>query len=84
MSDSVLITGAAGFIGSHLARTLVRAGRRVVGIDNLDPFYPAEWKLRNVADLTPDRFTLVRADITAPGLDAIVAAHRPAIVFHLA
>jgi UDP-glucuronate 4-epimerase len=49
----VLVTGAAGFIGSHLAEALVRRGDEVVGIDNFDPFYPREVKERNLAELGP-------------------------------
>ena len=40
----VLITGAAGFIGSHLVEALVRRGDEVIGIDNFDPFYPRSMK----------------------------------------
>ena len=45
----VLLTGAAGFIGSHLAEHLLRRGDEVVGIDNFDPFYPRAVKERNLA-----------------------------------
>ena len=44
----VLLTGAAGFIGSHLAEHLLRRGDEVVGIDNFDPFYPRSIKERNL------------------------------------
>jgi UDP-glucuronate 4-epimerase len=47
----VLVTGAAGFIGSHLAETLIRRGDQVVGVDNFDPSYPRETKQRNLANL---------------------------------
>jgi UDP-glucuronate 4-epimerase len=45
----VLVTGAAGFIGSHLVEALVRRGDEVIGIDNFDPFYARETKERNLA-----------------------------------
>lgn len=45
---SIVVTGAAGFIGSHVCEALVRAGRRVVGVDNFDPFYPESIKRRNL------------------------------------
>lgn len=66
---AVLVTGAAGFIGSHVCEALVRRGDRVVGLDNFDPFYSAEIKTRNIggvertAAACAGSFTLVRADI---------------------
>ena len=45
----VLLTGAAGFIGSHVAEHLLRRGDEVVGLDNFDPFYPRAVKERNLA-----------------------------------
>ncbi|HEU4473231.1 MAG TPA: NAD-dependent epimerase/dehydratase family protein [Gemmatimonadales bacterium] len=47
----VLVTGAAGFIGSHLVEALARQGHEIVGIDNFDPFYPREMKERNLAEM---------------------------------
>ena len=42
-AETVLVTGAAGFIGSHTVEALLARGSRVVGVDNFDPFYsPAE------------------------------------------
>jgi UDP-glucuronate 4-epimerase len=49
----VLVTGAAGFIGSHVVEALVRRGDEVLGIDNFDPFYPRAVKERNLAELGP-------------------------------
>jgi nucleoside-diphosphate-sugar epimerase len=48
---TVLVTGCAGFIGSHLAGRLLETGEDVVGIDNFDPYYPKELKLRNLESL---------------------------------
>jgi UDP-glucuronate 4-epimerase len=61
---SVLVTGAAGFIGSHVCEALVAQGRTVVGYDNFDPFYDRALKERNLAGLkaAPD-FALVEGDI---------------------
>jgi UDP-glucuronate 4-epimerase len=47
----VLVTGAAGFIGSHLVEALAAQGDEVVGIDNFDSFYPRAMKERNLADV---------------------------------
>jgi UDP-glucuronate 4-epimerase len=59
-----IITGAAGFIGSHLCETLLRAGHDVVGVDIFDDFYDPAVKRRNIATcIEHGRFTLVEADI---------------------
>jgi UDP-glucuronate 4-epimerase len=60
----VLVTGAAGFIGSHLVDALLTGGWRVTGLDNFDPFYDPSIKERNIAaHLADPRYTLVRADL---------------------
>ena len=63
-SKRVLVTGAAGFIGSHVSERLLGNGHRVIGLDSFDPFYPEVQKRRNLATLTAsDRFELIRGDI---------------------
>lgn len=47
----VLVTGAAGFIGSHVVEALARQGDEVIGIDNFDPFYPRAMKEQNLAQV---------------------------------
>jgi UDP-glucuronate 4-epimerase len=60
----VLITGAAGFIGSHLSERLLAGGWDVVGVDNFDDFYDPEIKRRNIMKcLENSRFRLIEADI---------------------
>jgi len=79
----ILLTGAAGFIGSHLAEALLSRGDEVVGIDNFDPFYPRAVKLRNLAAARGSgRFELHERDLRAPGLDALL--DRDTVVVHLA
>ncbi|MCI4671327.1 MAG: GDP-mannose 4,6-dehydratase [Bacteroidia bacterium] len=60
----VLITGGAGFIGSHLADSLLEDGYRVSVLDNLDPYYPVELKRINVSqhESNPD-YTFIEGDI---------------------
>lgn len=83
---SILVTGAAGFIGSHLSEALVARGDCVVGIDNLDPYYDPAIKRRNVAGLLAgERFTLIEGDICDPeALQAAFAAGDVIGVIHLA
>ncbi|MGH7459185.1 MAG: SDR family NAD(P)-dependent oxidoreductase [Longimicrobiaceae bacterium] len=61
---TVLITGGAGFIGSHLCERLAGRGVSVIALDNFDPFYPVEVKRKNLAGLAlRENFRLVEADI---------------------
>jgi UDP-glucuronate 4-epimerase len=61
---NILITGAAGFIGSHLCERLVHQGAAVVGLDNFDPFYDTAIKRDNLAALSASPcFKLIEGDI---------------------
>jgi UDP-glucuronate 4-epimerase len=81
----VLVTGAAGFIGSHLSERLIARGDEVVGLDNFDAFYPRAVKERNLAALLASpRFSLVEGDVRAPDDLARAFATRPDAVVHLA
>ena len=82
----IIVTGAAGFIGSHLAERLCARGDDVVGFDNFDPFYPRAVKERGLAALmTNRRFSLVEGDLRAPDdLARAFAGPPPDAVIHLA
>jgi UDP-glucuronate 4-epimerase len=83
---TLLLTGGAGFIGSHLAEALLRRGARLAILDRLDEFYSPEWKRANLADLhRAGHFEFVPADICDLGaLRAAFEKTRPAAVIHLA
>ena len=83
--NRVLVTGAAGFIGSTLVERLLVEGREVVGLDSFDSYYPEEQKLRNLAaSLDHGRFDLVRGDIRDAEAVARVFARDFDGVVHLA
>ena len=61
---TTLVTGAAGFIGSHLCERLVEEGHHVIGLDNFNDFYDPEIKKRNISGLLDNpNFTLIPGDI---------------------
>jgi UDP-glucuronate 4-epimerase len=82
----VLVTGAAGFIGFHFAERLLREGRAVIGLDNLNPYYDVALKEARLQRLEAhNRFRFARLDLTQ-GLEvrSLVETARPAVVVNLA
>src|SRR5262249_44490618 len=78
-----LVTGAAGFIGSHLCERLLHAGHPVVGIDAFIPYYPRAIKEANLAEARSHHlFTFHELDLRRDPLDRIAADVD--VVFHLA
>lgn len=85
------MTGVAGFIGSHTAEELLRSGRRVIGIDNFDPFYPERAKRLNLADVEATAvkhgagFEFIPCDITdAAAVARVFERTNPSAMIHLA
>jgi UDP-glucuronate 4-epimerase len=81
-----LITGAAGFIGSHLVESLLREGEEVIGLDNFDEFYDPAIKRRNLQwAMTQPNFKLVQGDVRDGELmDELFDAVPIDCVYHLA
>src|SRR5690606_37235746 len=82
----ILVTGAAGFIGMHVARRLLERGQAVVGVDNLNDYYDPSLKRARLAQLrVHDRFAFHEANVADRGaIDALFDRHRPQRVVHLA
>src|ERR1700756_2129148 len=84
---SILLTGAAGFIGSHVAKALLERGDRVVGVDNLNDYYDVQLKQARLALLSayPD-FVFAKLDVAdRDGVFALVERHQDLrSIIHLA
>lgn len=85
MADTILVTGAAGFIGHSVAKHLLDRGEQVVGVDSLTDYYDPALKRARLAHLTSARFRFEQFDVAAaPALKAVMEAHRVRRVVHLA
>jgi UDP-glucuronate 4-epimerase len=81
---TTLITGAAGFIGSQLARRLLARGDHIVGIDNLNDYYDVRLKRDRLADIASARFTFLPVDFAdAKALDAALGTASFDRIVHL-
>lgn len=85
-SESILVTGAAGFIGFHVAQRLMQMGRSVTGVDNLNDYYDPALKQARLDILRNDpRFTFVKHDLAdGAGTAELFVKGRFPVVVHLA
>ena len=83
---TILVTGAAGFIGFHLSRVMLDEGWRVVGLDNHNDYYDPALKAAREAQLLDNpNYRPVRGSVEDPGLlTDLFAEERPEAVVHLA
>jgi len=85
MESTVLVTGAAGFIGYHVARRLLERGDAVLGLDNLSDYYDVRLKEARLAQLKPfERFRFLKHDLAdRSAMETVFAAHPIRRVVHL-
>ncbi len=87
MSNKILLTGAAGFIGFHLAQRLLQEkDNLILGIDNINDYYDTQLKMDRLENLKTDkRFQFEKINIAnKEQLDALVEKFQPSVVIHLA
>lgn len=83
---SILVTGAAGFIGFHTAKRLLDDGQRVIGLDNLNDYYDVALKQARLDRLQSPQFTFLQRDISDPAsVDELASlASETRVIIHLA
>jgi UDP-glucuronate 4-epimerase len=83
---TVLVTGAAGFIGFHTAKALLARGDTVIGLDNMNDYYDVALKNARLNELTPQKgFRFIKADLKdRSAVEQLFAEHKPRRIVHLA
>ena len=85
MIRTVLVTGAAGFIGYHLSKKLLARGYRVIGLDNLNTYYSKKLKIDRLKELENKNFIFIKVDVKIKiKLKKIFKKYNPVFVYHLA
>lgn len=86
LNRTMLVTGAAGFIGFHVAKRLLERGDTVVGVDNLNPYYDVNLKNARIGILKNfDQFSFYREDIqNLDVMQGIFQRHEPGVICNLA
>ncbi len=86
MSDAILVTGAAGFIGFHLSKRLLESGKMVVGYDNINDYYDTSLKYARLEILEKyENFTFIKGDLAdKQAVEGLFEIYKPEIVVNLA
>src|SRR5699024_6242871 len=81
----IVITGSAGFIGSHLSKRLLKEGHQVIGIDNINDYYDPQLKEDRLAQLTNANFTFVKTELEdLETINQTFEKYNPELVINLA
>lgn len=81
----ILITGTAGFIGSHLAKRLISQGYEVVGVDNINDYYSVQLKKDRLKSIGDNNFTFYKLNLEDyEGLSQVFSDEQPSVVVNLA
>ncbi len=89
MTQTVLVTGVAGFIGMHTAISLIRSGFQVIGVDNLNDYYPVQLKRARLSEISreesAEHFEFHETSIDdSNAMNALADRVKPAAIVHLA